>query len=44
MSKGLHLLYKKLLDAALESNKASADVIRRILAFIAVSLQLLSVL
>jgi hypothetical protein len=44
MPKGLHSLYKKLLDTALELNEARRDDIRRILSCVAVCLRPLSVL
>ena len=44
MPKGLHSLYQRLLDTALGEKGASADAIRRILSFVALSLEPLSVL
>ena len=44
MPRGLHSLYKRLLDTALGQDTATADIIRRILSFIALSLEPLSVL
>ncbi|KAK7398584.1 hypothetical protein QQX98_012040 [Neonectria punicea] len=44
MPEGLHSLYKMLLNAAVQQNGAGANVIRRILSFVAVCLRPLSVL
>ncbi|RYP42870.1 hypothetical protein DL768_010174 [Monosporascus sp. mg162] len=44
MPEGLHSLYKKLLDTALEQEGGDPDVIRRILSFVAVCLRPLGVL
>ncbi|KAL6886872.1 Pfs, NACHT, and ankyrin domain protein [Trichoderma evansii] len=44
MPKGLHSLYKRLLDTAIEQEESGADIVRRILSLVAVCMRPLSVL